>query len=878
MFRKRSTSIYLFSAITSILCEAEATNQKAGYAQDNPPPVRVYTTQYLNGNKPVIDGVLNDDCWHAGTWAGDFTQWIPDDGKAPSQPTYFQIQYDKDNIYVAIRAVDKEPEKIKRKRGRRDEMTGDVVGICFDSYHDRRTGFEFDVTAAGQKYDAILTNPANGDENWNAVWYAKVAMEDSAWTAELQIPLSQLRYSNKNEQIWGLHVWRWIDRLREESDWEIQTSTGPGMLYLFGELHGLKGLNKSRKAEIIVSGLGKVNTFRKDADNPFAKKGYIVNGNTGVDGKIGLSSNLTLDFTINPDFGQVEADPSEMNLTAFETFYDEKRPFFLEGANIFGFDVDDVSLFYSRRIGHAPSYSPPLAEGEYLQSPENTTILDAEKLSGKTAKGLSIGLLHSLTSSEQAEIASSSGRNNITVEPLTNYLVARVQQDFKQGNTVLGAMLTSTNRFNQDTHLEFLNHTALSGGIDFLHQWKSKKYYVDAKLLGSYVSGESQAIRKLQLSSARYYQRPDASHLIYDTAATNLSGMGGKIKVGKGKGLWRYFTDVTFRSPGLELNDVGYMQTADLIKQNAGISYFVNRPVSVFRTYNASLQQNNNWNFGGRYLSSGLTGNVYFEFRSRWGITTNMNYTSRALDTRLLRGGYAILVPAIWKGYVTLKSDQSKSIAGSFKYTQTWMNERGYSSAYNPSLTFRPVNELKLSLNMTYTTGQDNMQYLKTASVNGVKQSILACLDQKTINAVFRVDYNITPEFSIQYYASPYASSGRYSDFKVVTTPDAGNYYDRFSLLDNFTYQDDKYQFDMNQDAKSDLTVNNPDFNYYQFRSNFVVRWEYMPGSQLYFVWANEKTNYINPAYGSITNIFDGFSGGTSNNIFLVKFSYWFSI
>ncbi|HEX7583194.1 MAG TPA: DUF5916 domain-containing protein, partial [Prolixibacteraceae bacterium] len=363
------------------------------FAKENPKdsianqskPLRIYHTTRLTTAKPTIDGVLNDPCWKTGEWDGDFIQWIPKEGAKPSQPTQMKILYDDKNLYVALRAFDNEPSKISRKAGRRDELAGDIMGVNFDSYHDHRTGFEFSVTAAGQKIDLILTNPMVGDMNWNAVWYVKTGLEDSAWVAEYEIPLSQLRYSSDREQIWGLHAWRWIDRLSEESDWEPQTSTSPGMLYLFGEIHGIKNLPKSRRIEIMPYASGKLKTFPKVPQNPYADKGRSWMGNVGLDAKIGLSSNFTADLTINPDFGQVESDPSVMNLTAFETFYEEKRPFFLEGENIFKFELGDASLFYSRRIGHVPVYKPNLGVNEYLKYPDNTSILSAVKISGKSS-------------------------------------------------------------------------------------------------------------------------------------------------------------------------------------------------------------------------------------------------------------------------------------------------------------------------------------------------------------------------------------------------------------------------------------------------------------------------------------------------------------
>ncbi|MDN3657606.1 DUF5916 domain-containing protein [Ferruginibacter paludis] len=846
-------------------------------SNDSSKPKPVYTTTRLVGEKPKLDGVLNDACWNTGEWAGEFKQWIPAEGKQPSQSTFFKILYDDENLYVAVRAVDHEPKKIQRKAGRRDEFAGDVIGICFDSYHDHRTGFEFDVTAAGQKYDAILTNPMVGDANWNAVWYAKTAMEDSAWTTEMRIPLSQLRYSSEKNQVWGLHFWRWINRLQEESDWEQQSFTGPGMLYLFGELKGISNLPKSQRIELLVSGLSKMKTFQKDPNNIFASKGHVSSSTVGLDAKIGLSSNFTVDLSINPDFGQVEADPSVMNLTAFEPLFEEKRPFFLEGKNIFSFDIDDLSLFYSRRIGHAPSYMPGLGPNEYLKMPDNTTILSAAKLSGKTQKGLSVVVLQSLTANERASISTPSGGKKVTVEPLTNYFVGRMQQDYRNGNTVLGGIFTSTNRFFSDPHLNFINHNAFTGGLDLLHQWKDKEFFVDAKVTASNINGSTEAISDLQLSSARYFQRPDAYR--FDSTLTQLSGIGGKIKIGKGsKGLWRYSTDLTFRSPTLELNDIGYMQTADLIKQGNAVSYFVNTPVAVFRTYTIGLKQNNNWDFKGHYLSSDYTLTTYLEFLNRWNVTSALNHISQSLDIRQLRGGEALLIPPSWMESILVKSDFAKKVAFNFQGSYFFENKRGKYFLVSPGITVQPINTLKLSLNLNYTSNMDQLQYTDAFFSSGKRAPVLARIDQHDLGATFRIDYNITNNLSLQYYGSPFASVGKFNSFKKVVQPKNSIYSNRFQALSTSVLQSDNYLVDDNGDGVTDIIIHNPDFNFYQFRSNFVFRYEYRPGSQLYFVWSNDRTNFINPGSNSVTDIHSQLSKVFPTNIFLVKLNYWFDL
>jgi len=842
--------------------------------------VRIYTTERLSTKKPIIDGVLDDACWKTGNWAGDFVQWIPTEGGKPSQPTFVKILYDDKSIYVALRAVDREPKKISRKAGRRDVFAGDMTGITFDSYHDHRTGFEFDITAGGQKIDGILNNSGFGDLNWNAVWNCKVAFEDSAWTQELQIPLNQLRYSNQYEQVWGLHVWRWIDRLQEESDWEKQSMTGPGMLYLFGELHGIKGLKKSQRVELMPYSLGELKTFKKEPGNPFANKGHRFLGNIGLDAKIGIGSNFTVDLTVNPDFGQVESDPSVLNLTAFETFYEEKRPFFLEGKSIFNFDMDDASLFYSRRIGHSPSFQPILKDKEYIKVPNNTTILSAVKFSGKTSKGLSVGALQSFTANEMATINSPSGDRKVSVEPFNSYTVARIQQDFNQSNTMFGGILTSTNRSITNADHYFLNKGSFTGGLDLLHYWREKAYFLEARVIGSDIQGKAEAIRDLQLSPAHYYQRPDAGHLGYDSTLTSLSGYGGKLKIGKGsRGLWRYSTEVGWRSAGLDLNDIGYLQTADLICQKSILLYFINKPVSIFRTYTLAIEQANNWDFSGEYLASDATLNIMADFKNKWGFTSRLQYKNETLDNRKLRGGNAMVVPSNWTETFALRTDQSRKLTLNFSTIASFSGEHSYNfNDYTAGISVRPANTLLLSMNIDYSDKEDKLQYVATKTYNSANRYILGQLNQETLGLTIRIDYNITPELSIQYYGSPFATLGRYKNFKVITNSRAEDFNNRFNRINPVLLNGEEYQVDENNNNMADYSFKNPNFNFNQFRSNLVFRWEYRPGSQVFLVWSNERTDWLNPGNEPLQSAPGRLANASPNNIFLIKFNYWFSI
>ena len=887
MSRFKSALLFFFSFFFLFASSIKGSPTLLNYGDDSDDTLKsrkqpVYTTSRLVTPKPEIDGKLNDECWTKGTWAGDFTQWIPNEGAKPTFPTDFNIQYDDKNIYVAFRAHDGEPDKILRQAGVRDEFAGEMVGVNFDSYHDYRTGFEFTVTAWGQKIDLVLFNPNNWDLNWNPVWKVKTGLEDSAWVAEFEIPLSQLRYSGKDEQVWGMHAWRWISRMQEESDWELQSKTGPGILYNFGEINGIKGLKKSRRLEIMPYALGDFQTMEKEPGNPFAETGKAWGGNAGLDAKIGISSNFTVDLTVNPDFGQVESDPSVMNLTAFETFYEEKRPFFLEGLTIFDYKFDNQSLFYSRRIGHSPSRPVTPTDDLYVKSPETTSIISALKFSGTTSDGLSVGLIQSFTANEFAETSDPDGnRSTVKVEPFTSYTVGRVQKGYKEGNTVIGGMVTSTNRIIDDPNLETMSSDAYTGGLDMRHHWKDKEYYFDARLIGSYINGSSESITLLQESSARYYQRPGADYLDYDTTATHLSGYGGKFAIGKGsKGLWKYSTGATWLSPGVELNDLGYMTSADEINQVNEVSYLINKPSGIFRTYSIELEQFNTWNFNGTYLGSGAHLNFSSEFKNKLGFAANLIYHGQALDTRILRGGYDMIMPRNVNLFGSLNTDHSKKVIAMLGYSYQQSAENSATSyMIEPGLSYRPINNLKIGISANYIDNHDQLQYISTNYEVPDNRYILGTIDQKTVGLTIRVDLNLTPEFSIQYYGSPFVSRGTYTQLKYVTDPEAEEYEDRFEIYQDPVLIDGVYHlYDYASGERFDYTVEDPDFNFQEFRSNLVAKWEYRLGSFIYLVWSSEKSGLTGESDASLGESYKQLKSKYPSNIFLIKLNYWFTL
>lgn len=841
---------------------------------------RIYYTVRLQGPPPRIDGQLDDDCWQQGEWSGDYTQQLPQEGAPPSQKTEIKILYDSENVYVAIKAYD-DPELIDRRRGRRDSFDGDIVGVCFDSYFDRRTGFEFDLTASGAKLDLILLNEG-WDTSWDAVWHGEVGIAEWGWAAEMRIPLSQLRYGDKQVHVWGLHSWRWINRLQEEDQWNLIPRDHPGMMYSIGELHGIENIPRSRSLELLPYLLTKYRSDGRVRGVPFAEP-VERESSVGLDGKYALASNLTLDFTINPDFGQVEADPAVLNISAFETFYEEKRPFFLEAKNIFKFELDNDLLFYSRRIGQAPRYLPE-APDSYVRSPGNSSVLGAVKLSGKTVGGLSVGVIQGFTAREQATVHDSSGVRKEAVEPFSSYTVARVQQDFDRGNTVLGGMFAGVRRAIDDPHLDFLPGTALAGGIDLLHHWKDKTYYLDVRTVFSEVRGSNRAIAGLQTASARYYQRPDADYVRLDPLRDRLGGHGGSIEFGKrAHGRWRFEESLSWRSPGLELNDMGYLRIADVIRQETEVSYVVTEPVSFLRHYSVGGRQENVWNFGGEFLepSGGIFGEL--GFRNRWQAELNLTRIGSALDTRLLRGGPAVRIKGFWSANYELESDRGRRLNLTFRHhAHYYDDQQSRYRGFYPGVRFRVIDALLVSTNLEMSRNRDMFQYVSRQELAGQRRDLTGLLDQKTLGLTFRVDMAITPNLTIQYYGNPFVSTGRFLDFKRFVEPRARDYSRLFRTFGagevDFEPALNRYLFDETGDGIPDYAIGNPDFSYREFRSNLVARWEYSPGSVLFVVWTQGRFDHQPWVRNSLAHNLGDLFSAPADNVFLVKFNHWFSL
>jgi Domain of unknown function (DUF5916)/Carbohydrate family 9 binding domain-like len=840
-------------------------------------PPRVYQTTRLRGEPPTIDGRLDDGAWREGEWAGDYTQQMPTEGAPPSQATELKILYDDKSVFFAIRAHD-DPSLVHRYPGRRDAFTGDIVGVCFDSYNSRRTGFEFDLTAGGSKIDLVLGNgEEEWDTTWDPVWDGAVAHDEQGWTAEFRVPLSQLRYGPEDEQVWGLHAWRWIDRHREEDQWQLIPRQNTGRMHQLGELRGIRGLPPSRRIELLPHVLGEASA---GPQTPGA--GSDGSGSLGLDGKMGLGSNFTLDATVNPDFGQVEADPSVVNLTAYETFYEEKRPFFLEGKSILSFGIEDEDqLFYSRRIGHAPSFAPPVPDQGEVRSPESTTILGALKVTGRTPGGLSVGVLQGLTERETARISSPIGARDAVVEPFGSYTVARVHKDWDKGNTSLGGMITSTHRRISDPALAFLPAQAFSAGLDFTRYFANRALVLEASGVWSHLRGDRESIHALQTSAVHYYQRPDATHLGVDEDATSLSGHGGSVRFGTaGRSRLRLVDHFHWYSPGLDLNDVGYLRQADLKVNQVFAGWAESSPRWVFRDYSFHLSREDAWDFGGLRTRSESGIEAAGQFRNKWQASAGIAYKD-VVDTRMLRGGPALR----WHDYLeatwSAQTDPSRRVRASVHGSRSRARDddsRGHS--LGGSLTLRLSNRLSVSGSTSYEFLLDSLQYAATGDTDGGTRWVLGRIEQDTWSFTFRVNLSITPDLTIQYYGSPFIGTGSYRAFKRATDTLAAASSDRVRLYgdDEISYAPESNRYVVTErDGGAPFSFANPDFSFREFRSNLVGRWEWKPGSSLYVVWSQGRTGYAPSWEGSFGANWGALWRAPADNVFLVKISYWFS-
>ena len=624
---------------------------------------------------PAMDGRLDDPNWALATPVSDLRQADPHEGALVSESTAVRILYDDDALYIGVRLFDREPARIARHLGRRDSFTqSDDFRVLIDSYHDHRTAYRFDVTPLGVKGDIQFGDDGNfADDSWDPVWEAATSIDSLGWIAEYRIPFSQLRFSRAKEQVWGIRFVRTILRKNEFAMFPFIGKMESGFVSRFGHLLGLHDIPAPKRLELLPYSSAR-GTYQHagPAGDPFDKASAYA-GNAGVDVKYGVTSNLTLDGTINPDFGQVEIDPAFVNLTAFEQFLPERRPFFVEGADIFNFGGgtggflsfgNAPQFFYSRRIGHQPS-GGPYSNGNFADVPQQTTILGAAKLSGRSPGGWSVGVIDAVTAREQATVDSSGVRFHDDVEPLTNSFIGRVKRTLNGGNDAVGFVASAVHRDIRVPALDFLRSDAYDWGVDIKHRWHHNTYAIAADLGGSYITGDVSAIQTAQLASSRYYQRPDAHAFHYDPARTSLAGFTGDIYVDRLAGNWLWGAATSFTSPGFEVNDLGFQHRVDRIANGVYVARHWTKPGRVVREATVLLQGAPSFNFDGDPIQRAVFLNSFGTLHNFWFFNTFFGYNfAGVVDDRLTRGGPSALAPANWSAGGGLQTDQRKSVTG----------------------------------------------------------------------------------------------------------------------------------------------------------------------------------------------------------------------
>ena len=802
---------------------------------------------------PVIDGRDDDAMWRTTPALTDFRVFDPTENGDPSFRTEARIAYDAKNLYVLVRAFDPRPDSILSVLERRDAFSlSDDIIVGIDSYHDKRTGYLFRLSAGGTMADGYTFNDGDEDWGWNAVWEGAARVDSLGWIAEYRIPLSQLRYVPSGENTFGVFVTRRIARKGERVAWPLIRRSKTGSVSQWGEIPGFLGLQAPRRAELMPYSVARYG-YKPLGDGTPRSAGSTQ---FGADLKVGLTSNVTLDAAINPDFGQVEADPAVLNLSAFEQFYSERRPFFLEGSGIFRYDLDChdgqcTGLFYSRRIGRSPQLGEQYGDAA---SPQQSTILGAAKVTGRLGNGLSIGFLDAVTDQVR-------GTQARTIEPLTNYGVVRLQQDLRGGNSGIGLMLTNTSRRNDEWTRDVLRGDAWTGGLDARHRFGGNRFQLSAQLAGSRVTGTHSAIARTQRSNVHLYQRSDASHLTFDSTRTALTGTIAQLSLDKqGGGITRFSTNAWYVSPGFEINDLGFRTRADEVGTSAWLGIRPTKPFGIMRRGGLNFNAWSTYNTSGLAIGNGANINGNGQFKNFWHgyLGTGINNVVATYSDRDARGGPAVYQPRRIQSWMGIDGDSRHAIAPSINASGgRRFDGRGSNWDLSVGAQFRVGSQLNGSVNLGYGRNIDDQQWLGNFVDSGATSFTFARLHQSTSSVTFRLNYTITPKLSLESYLQPFVSVGEYTDWRALAD---GRSADNATRFRPYTAR------------------GAPDgFRFGQLRTNNVVRWEYRPGSVLFLIWTQGRDSYTGaPADFGAQAAWNDLFSQRPQNVFLIKASYWF--
>ena len=837
------------AVLSSLLALSTTTTQAAApnaFSQDS--------SSVLVLDASRIDGPPVDASWAAATPLRDFVQREPTEGGVPSQRTEVRVLYDATTLHVQVRAFDDQPDKLLTYLTRRDgDCPCDWIRVLIDSYRDRRTAYEFAVNPSGVKQDAYWYNDSSRDGSWDAVWDVEVTRNADGWVAEFRIPFSQLRFKPAPSTTFGFAVSRQMGRVKETATWPLLARSATGYVSSFGELRGLHISASPHRLELLPYAVGDM-TKKPAGSNPLihATSGGLA---LGLDAKYALTSGLTLATTVNPEFGQVEADPAVVNLSAFETFFPERRPFFVEGSGAFAFGLDCgdcTGLFYSRRIGRPPQgvSSLPSGAGVYTAPFDQTTILGAAKLSGRVGR-VAVGALHAVTQEERAMVLDEKGIRTIRpIEPLTNYSIVSARREFTNQSSI-GLMATSTNRALPSA-LAFMSDRADSGGVNA--DWRFGRYSLVSTLAGSRITGSPDAIARLQQDSRHYFQRPDSKALRFDPLRTVLSGGAGTVTLGKVSGQRvRFATGGRFKSPGFDVNDLGFVQRADERSINNWLQIRGDEPTRRLLARVINVNQNLHWNYDGDLIAHVVSANGYMAFKSNIVAGGGLNLNRRFIDDRLSRGGPAGLVEGITSAFAWVETDERLPIHLNVDGS---LGRDGHGTHFTnlaARLTLRPSPPLNVTIGARLNRAVTDAQWLATVT-DMRDHSVFGHLNQTTVAMTWRASYTMSPDMSLQLYAEPFVSAGEYSRFRELVDGRASTYGQRYA---SFQYTGD------------------PGFNVQSFRTTNVFRWEYRPGSTLFVVWQQARDGSGDlPRVRLGRDVRDLF-GAPGTNVLLVKFAYW---
>ncbi len=839
-----------------------------------------------------VDGALTEAAWRTPGQEG-LIQNEPVNGAPPRQPTRWWIAYDDEALYAAFRMEDAAPESVDTSVSRRDDyVPTDAILLELDTYNDDRNGYLFLVGAGGLTYDSLVFNDGAEDPSWDGVWTAAARVDSEGWTCEMRIPFSQLRFPSTSDQVWGVNVSRRCKRTQERDDLFNRPRNESGHVSRFPDLVGIHDLPRSQDREALLYGTARGEYLRHEEGDPF-NDGSRYAYDLGGDLKWGLTSNFILNATLNPDFGQVEVDPAVVNLSDSETYFEEKRPFFVEGSSLFrfgrngtngnwNFNWTDPILFYSRRVGRNPQLEVQ-GDPDFSRAPNGTTILGAAKATGKLG-GYQVGALSALTGRERYRLWENGRERDQLAEPLTGYTALRVNRDAENGRRALGGMFTAVNRdLSTGLAREALPGQAYSGGVDgWIRLDEDETWALRGYLAGSLIEGSREAILDQQTSSRRYYQRPDAGYLGVDSTRTSLAGWTSRIMLNKESGDLTLNTAVGAVSPGFEINDMGYETRADLVNWHLAAGRQWTEPNRWVRNRSLSLTTYWTWDFGGTRTGGGYGLFWWTQFANYWEWDGHVFYNPPALNNRVTRGGPLLRTPANRELQLNVATDSRKPYViglDGFLSSSSAQDRYAYGGL---DLTLKPTPGLRVSAGPGVTWQKDDAQYVTTvdapaATATCGKRYVFADLAYRELAMSFRTDWAFTPRLTLQSYVQPLIAVGRYSALKEFTAPSGYDFrvYGRDGAS-GISYDPGAGEYAVDPgDGGSPFTVDDPDFNYKSLRVNLVLRWEYRPGSTLFLVWTRNGVDQRNPGELDFARDVDALFSARTDNVFALKVTRW---